>query len=369
MSAVAALCTMRRAVTDGRIDCRQPAVASVWEAVTLGNLTTMADDMNQKHRPIYALLFLLCFFVGLAARAEEPAAVAQTPVAVDANKASTYTEKGADTCLKCHDEDSEFPVLDIFKTKHGQPADKRTPFAGQQCEACHGPGAEHAKQVPEGKKQAPIIEFEADSWVPTEKQNQICLGCHENQNRIAWQGGAHSKGDVACVSCHKIHATHDQVQTRTEQQDVCFTCHKKQRADFMKPSIHPVRAGQMDCSDCHTVHGSVTANLLLKPTLNETCYTCHAEKRGPFLWEHAPVAEDCSTCHTAHGSIHPSLLSKRSPLLCQQCHSQAGHPSIASGPDGLPGGTPSGFLLSGGCMNCHSQVHGSNHPSGVKLMR
>ena len=23
----------------------------------------------------------------------------------------------------------------------------------------------------------------------------------------------------------------------------------------------------------------------------------------------------------------------------------------------------------GSCANCHSQVHGSNHPSGVKLMR
>ena len=35
------------------------------------------------------------------------------------------------------------------------------------------------------------------------------------------------------------------------------------------------------------------------------------------------------------------------------------------------GGTAGGsvFLLAGGCTNCHSQVHGSNHPSGAKLMR
>jgi hypothetical protein len=27
------------------------------------------------------------------------------------------------------------------------------------------------------------------------------------------------------------------------------------------------------------------------------------------------------------------------------------------------------FAVIKGCLNCHFQVHGSNHPSGVKLMR
>ena len=39
--------------------------------------------------------------------------------------------------------------------------------------------------------------------------------------------------------------------------------------------------------------------------LNDTCYDCHAEFRGPYLWEHAPVPEDCSNCHDPHGSNHP----------------------------------------------------------------
>ena len=37
-------------------------------------------------------------------------------------------------------------------------------------------------------------------------------------------------------------------------------------------------------------------------SVNEQCYTCHTEKRGPFLWEHAPVRESCLNCHTPHGS-------------------------------------------------------------------
>ncbi len=325
--------------------------------------------MNRKHGPITAGLLLLCLLVPLSAGAAEVDADAKVDAKVDAKAEPAYTSRGADTCIKCHDEDSEFPVLSIFKTKHAQQADKRTPFATLQCEACHGPGAEHAQEVPEGQKQAPIIAFGAHSRVPVEKQNQICLGCHANQSRIAWPGSTHGGNQVRCVSCHAIHATHDAVQTTAEQPDICFDCHKRQRAEFDKPSTHPVRLGQMACNSCHEVHGAIAAKLLIKPTLNETCYSCHAEKRGPFLWEHAPVAENCSNCHTPHGSIHPTLLVKRAPLLCQECHSQVGHPSVARTGAGLPDGNPSGFLLSGACLNCHSQVHGSNHPSGVKLMR
>ena len=197
----------------------------------------------------------------------------------------------------------------------------------------------------------------------------MCLQCHENNHRIGWKGSVHDTADIACTNCHKVHAAHDPVLAKVTQPPVCYTCHKKERADFSKPSAHPVRDGELGCTDCHEPHGGATDALLVKPTLNQTCYTCHAEKRGPFLWEHAPVAENCAECHSPHGSIHPALLVKRPPLLCQQCHSQAGHPSVSHTPAGLPSGTPSGFLLAGSCTNCHSQVHGSNHPSGVKLMR
>jgi DmsE family decaheme c-type cytochrome len=107
----------------------------------------------------------------------------------------------------------------------------------------------------------------------------------------------------------------------------------------------------------------------VRQTVNATCEQCHAEQRGPYLWEHAPVSEDCTLCHSPHGSNHPGMLTRRAPLLCQSCHSQFGHPSVAYGPDELISGTPSRFLLAQSCLNCHSQVHGSNHPSGSKLMR
>jgi DmsE family decaheme c-type cytochrome len=281
----------------------------------------------------------------------------------------TYTPKGADTCMMCHDEDSTLPIYSIFKTKHAQPADKRTPFAGLQCEACHGPGEKHAQWVQPGEKQAPIITFGKHSKLTPRQQNQICLKCHRGQTRIGWDGSPHESNKIACTDCHRIHVPQDPVLATRTQPQVCYRCHKRTRSEFLKPSKHPVRYGRMDCSDCHQVHGSTAVAQLNQPTVNETCYTCHAEKRGPLLWEHAPVTEDCRICHAAHGSVQPALLKKRPPLLCQQCHSQFGHPSVPRSADGLPGNNPSVFLLAGSCVNCHSQIHGSNNPSGATLMR
>ena len=125
----------------------------------------------------------------------------------------------------------------------------------------------------------------------------------------------------------------------------------------------------MVCTDCHDPHASVAEGALVRTTTNELCLSCHTEYRGPVLFDHAPVSEDCSLCHEPHGSIHPALLTRRPPLLCQSCHSQRGHPSIAFTEDSLPGGNPSAMVLERSCMNCHTQVHGSNHPSGFSLMR
>ena len=338
--------------------------------------------------PLFLPFLLWCLLTAAGAHAAEQAKESPSAAPAVADTAPTsvsaleYSKKGAETCIKCHDEDAEYPVFDIFKTKHAMKADSRTPFAGLQCEACHGPGVggalfmeqalrtgSHVGKVRPGEERPPIINFGAKSDEPVSVQNGMCLQCHQGGHRIAWQGSAHQVADVACASCHTIHAPHDRVLDKVTQPEVCFNCHLQQRADFFKPSNHPVRFGQLGCSDCHASHGGGTSTLLLRPTLNETCYTCHAEKRGPFLWEHAPASENCTLCHTPHGSIHPALLTKRPPLLCQQCHSQIGHPSVARTTQGLPDANPSGFLLAGSCTNCHSQVHGSNHPSGVKLMR
>lgn len=304
------------------------------------------------------------------ARAEEPAreeatqgAAAQTAQTQMMNEGD-YAERGAETCMKCHDEP---PVTYILHGPHAQRADSRTPFAAKDCESCHGPSPEHLVKPAEGEKRASTkIVFGMNSPTPVEDQNKTCLNCHEGGLRMNWAGSQHHRADVPCASCHDVHALKDKMLTKKAQAEVCVDCHVTQRAQMHRFSRHPIREGKVVCSDCHNPHGSFGPKMLVKGTVNDTCYQCHAEKRGPFLWEHAPVREDCTICHAPHGSTQPRLLKVRAPWLCQQCHLEDRHPSRAYDGTDLPT-TPQ--LLLKGCVNCHSQIHGSNHPSGVRFMR
>jgi len=108
-----------------------------------------------------------------APAASVSAASAPAPAASGAvGQGTQYTEKGADTCLGCHDEEADtatFKTAGIFRTKHAQRGDKHAPFGpgGLQCEACHGPGANHAT----GKKTGSINNFKASSFLPVETRN------------------------------------------------------------------------------------------------------------------------------------------------------------------------------------------------------
>jgi DmsE family decaheme c-type cytochrome len=248
--------------------------------------------------------------------------------------------------------------------------DPETPFAQLQCEGCHGPGGEHAARLRPGQTRPPILNFGSDEPFPLAEQNSVCIDCHEGDMGAGWHGSAHDPEVVACADCHVSHARRDAMLADDMQQsERCYGCHAKERAEMQRAFHHPVRSGEMACSECHAVHDSMTPALLTKPTVNETCYECHAEKRGPFLWEHVPAVEDCTTCHRAHGSNHRGLLTKVAPLLCQDCHARSGHPSFARTGRSVAGEQPSQFLVGGSCMNCHSRVHGSNHPSGANLTR
>jgi DmsE family decaheme c-type cytochrome len=294
-----------------------------------------------------------------------PSAAQESPPAPDATSQDIIR-----SCTKCHDETEKYPVLSIFKSKHAVMADTRTPFADQACVTCHGRSEEHLEKPAEGEPRAPAdIGFGRRAATPALEQDTVCLRCHEGGRRMYWRGSAHEFQGVACASCHTVHTGQDPVLATAMQPEACFACHTDQRAQILRPSSHPIREGKVACSDCHDPHGSTGPKLLTKGTVNETCYTCHAEKRGPFLWEHAPVREDCTLCHTPHGSVHAPLLKNRGPWLCQQCHLAQFHPSTAYSGTGLPGGAPAQQLLAKNCMNCHSQVHGSNHPSGVRKTR
>jgi DmsE family decaheme c-type cytochrome len=325
-------------------------------------------------RQVLALSACLSVFLAGAAFA------ADAPKAATKGAPKDMVLKGDAKCTGCHDEaDDATPtmldlhpsVLAIGKTRHGVKGDPRTPT----CTDCHGDSEKHIGHKGSDKPPKPDRWFTKKSNTPAAEINGACLTCHKGGSRTHWEGSQHAGQDVACTSCHQVHTQHDKVRDKRTQPDVCFTCHKEQRADSRKMSHHPIGEGKVACSDCHNPHGSAGQKLLKKNTVTETCFTCHAEKRGPFLWEHQPVTEDCSTCHTPHGSNISPLLKSRAPFLCQECHDgpHASPTPVAGNAAGIQGGlrttlpseTPSGRS----CQNCHSMVHGSNHPAGALLQR
>ena len=271
---------------------------------------------------------------------------------------------GAETCKGCHEEAfNKFAGTKMGRLFLNHPRNTREQLA---CETCHGPGKAHV-EAGGGKVAGGMITFGKKDKTPVEQRNEKCLTCHSKGPHLFWKGSAHESRDVACTNCHTVmtdHSPRAQLAKATEI-ETCGTCHLQKRAQQMRSSHMPLREGKMTCTSCHNPHGTVTPALLKASSLNDTCYTCHAEKRGPFLWEHAPVPESCANCHDPHGSNHEKMLKLAKPRLCQQCHTEPGHPTRPYGRDAAA----AKFTMGKACTNCHVNIHGSNHPSGFAYTR
>lgn len=281
--------------------------------------------------------------------------------------------KGDAKCTECHDEGDGPKILHIGKTKHGTLADGRTPT----CTSCHGDSTGHLKESPTTKiRPKPDVVFNAKGGTTAEAQSATCIACHKSDSkRTHWAGSTHQSRDVSCTNCHSMHVAKDKVLSKSTEFEVCFACHKAQRAEVSRPSRHPVLEGKVACSDCHNTHGSVGPKLMKRDSVVDTCYQCHAEKRGPFVHNHQPVSEDCSYCHNPHGTVVESMLKVRAPFLCHQCHTPHGGfipQVIGAQVPGLKPSTSAGLgkgttnVTQGrSCLNCHTEVHGSNNPSAT----
>jgi DmsE family decaheme c-type cytochrome len=265
-------------------------------------------------------------------------------------------------CLDCHSKGADSAAHSINSTIHGS----LNGGGSAACTACHGASKEHDRR---GKKAQPDISFGPKWPSDPEVRSASCQGCHENGDQLLWTGSNHQQENLSCDSCHNSHQPRDLALNKAGSDAVCLDCHTRVRSELHLPSRHPIAEGKTACTDCHNPHGGAGHADLREVTLNDNCFSCHQDKRGPFLWEHEPVAEDCALCHKPHGSVNNDLLTTRGPALCQQCHAAASHPSQPYGSQGLPGGGSNQNLLGKNCLNCHSQIHGSNHPSGARLTR
>jgi len=140
------------------------------------------------------------------------------------------------------------------------------------CEACHGPGAEHAAAPKKVK-------------MKIDKSAKLCGSCHvrgKDPKVVIAKGGfnrhheqypellnsPHKK--LKCGTCHQPHVTRAMgIKVRAGKKEVCDTCHVKQRRAYTGSAMD--KAG-VRCQDCHM--GKATKSAI---------------KKGPYegdVWTH-----------------------------------------------------------------------------------
>jgi len=314
---------------------------------------------------------------------------------------------GTDTCATCHtDLCKSWALTSHRRTLFGKDPSK------SGCEACHGPGGEH---VAGGGDKTKII---IPNKLKPQQIAAICLNCHKQEHVTLWATSLHARAKVTCLDCHDLHSPEtamlakdidngtiaiegltteikkmqlaassaavdseektkandkvaelkakadalrekikgtETVYKRVAEPYICYNCHKAQKVQTNMPSHHPIPENKMQCSDCHNPHGGPNG-MLKAESINETCFKCHAEKLGPYTFEHEPVSEDCTTCHNPHGAARNNLLIQSEPFLCLKCH------AFPHGTSGLNPANAEGTITQRlvRCTVCHSQVHGSN---------
>lgn len=247
-------------------------------------------------------------------------------------------QAGTEQCLVCHD-DQRKKLLPVHAS----------------CESCHGPGSVHA-----GDPTAENIAYPRDT---------NCLSCHQyaSEKLLTWKWSEHGKTGVVCMDCHSVHEqSFRRADVRFRFLDsksaTCLQCHTDRVGQFRMTSHHPLFEGAMNCIDCHNPHQDAR---LASRTRNELCLSCHQEQRGPWVFEHEPVAEDCMACHNPHGSASRKLLRRSEPQLCLTCHSTADNRHTNTASTGRPGTTFNRAFFSR-CSDCHRALHGSHQDEWLR---
>jgi len=166
---------------------------------------------------------------------------------------------------------------------------------------------------------------------------------------------------IGCWDCHTF--LHAAPPRGAEQEALCQSCHSPTGPVPSNVANHVVDGGSkiIDCATCHDPHlysettdphdGSTATNLALirgkigKYYPNAVEPAIFHSKPGDFAFDAAPWIGICQTCHvsTNHHTNHDGVDHAHNVNMnCMVCHPHE-----------------SGFLPSGGCLDCHSEPQGS----------
>ncbi|MFQ5608362.1 MAG: cytochrome c3 family protein, partial [Candidatus Zixiibacteriota bacterium] len=263
--------------------------------------------------------------------------------------------EAAEMCLDCHEDQAE----SLAHTAHAvSPAIEEGELS---CIDCHANAIEHVDD-PDAEN------IGNPATMHTEQIDNLCSSCHMPHTDMDNAGlDPHLGQDFDCLACHgDLHSSDSPLSG--DPTALCGKCHERTLLEFQRRSNHPVTDGAATCLSCHTFTGDVSPQYGYGSSAS--CYECHPENSGPYLYEHdatksfAVQGEGCVACHSPHGSVNDRLLNAPDNNLCLQCHALP--PQHRTRHSGL------GAKM--GCVDCHSEIHGSNHNSmmldpdlGIKL--
>ena len=295
-----------------------------------------------------AFILLSTFPTALAA-SKRSVSDAQKPATAPVLSAPGATYVGSEQCKICHADQARM----MQATPHYRIFGVKQEGGGEGCEVCHGPGSAHIDGGGDRSKISRLGEVKAGEVLG------VCLNCHaERANQMHFNRSQHASAGVTCVDCHRVHTSKAEPLLAQPEPDLCYSCHQDTKSDFAKPFHHRVNEGMVRCNDCHNIHGTASVRQARSlPGGDAVCFKCHADKQGPFVYEHVPVkTEGCTACHTPHGSTNPRLLKvSQVNMLCLQCHT---FPTV--GPAGPVHNQSAKYQA---CTMCHNQIHGSNFSS------
>jgi DmsE family decaheme c-type cytochrome len=256
---------------------------------------------------------------------------------------------GAENCSTCHTQ----ATAELDRKTHSQSLSNH-PEKGL-CTACHGQPENHPA-TNQG-----LATFSAND---SKRDVSVCIDCHTSQHRVE-VGNPHQQAGITCTGCHTVHegsgrSPKDRLPPGFEHTDAasaeCYGCHEDTFAQFAFSERHRLAEGSVGCTDCHDPHDSSTRRHLGGFT-DLSCDGCHADKNGPYVFEHAATRVDgCAACHVPHGSPNRHLLThQRVGELCYGCHAVVPQFHLGFSPSAAPR-----FDLDTVCTNCHVTIHGSN---------